>query len=59
MKSDWMIERKPVGERVRYLFYRLKDVSLADSSQNREYFDYEMDYEDLAQIFVDHLNGNE
>ena len=36
MKSDWMIEHLYKDGKLKYAVYRLKDISLADTADNRE-----------------------
>lgn len=45
MKSDYMIEHVQRDGKVKYGVYRLKDISLPDTEDNREYAGVYEDYE--------------
>lgn len=49
MKSDYMIEHVQRDGKVKYGVYRLKDISLPDTEDNREYAGVYEDYETAFQ----------
>ena len=44
MKSDWMIEHLYKDGKLKYGVYRLNDISLADTAENREYIGFYDDH---------------
>ena len=44
MKSNWMIEHCYEDGKVKYAVYRLNDISLADTADNREYIGFYDDH---------------
>lgn len=58
-RSEWKVTANPVGGRMIYGVYRLRDTAEVDHSGNREYYGDYVDSRQTAEQIADELNKKE